>query len=337
MSTVDPTCGSRQSFRFDAGHLKSHPESEVLFPTQFPNDRFGCEPSNYFRFKAIFEWCFVVSLLAIVLPVLGLIAICLLVFEGLPVFYRQVRVGKDQKQFYIWKFRTMRPDAEKDTGPVWSSRKDVRVTRLGRWLRATHLDELPQVFNVLGGDMHLVGPRPERPEFVESLVQDIPGYNRRHLVRPGITGLAQVKQGYDSCVGDVASKVAFDVAYIRSASLFTDLKILVQTIPYVIGEVGTVLRRKMQKAKGNASTEKSVETAEDPEICLGIQIQHELNAQIETIQKVSTSGTRVPKPKLATASKGHVAEHSVVGHGQSLQVYQPNRSNPTDSAPDSAR
>jgi len=130
----------------------------------------------------------------------------------------------------MYKFRTMQQDAEAATGPVWATADDPRYTPLGRWLRKTRLDEVPQFFNVLRGDMSLVGPRPERPYFVEKLNQEIPLYSRRHRVKPGITGWAQVKWKYDASLEDVQQKVKYDLFYIENMSLRRDLQILFRTI-----------------------------------------------------------------------------------------------------------
>jgi len=146
-----------------------------------------------------------------------------------PVFYRQQRVGKDMKIFNILKFRTMYVDAEKKGGPQWARKDDPRVTPLGRFLRKTHIDELPQVVNVLQGDMSLVGPRPERPFFVERIIREIPLYRRRLNVRPGVTGWAQVKHTYDQSIEDVRAKLSYDLFYIENMSIRMDLKILIST------------------------------------------------------------------------------------------------------------
>jgi exopolysaccharide biosynthesis polyprenyl glycosylphosphotransferase len=146
-----------------------------------------------------------------------------------PIVYSQDRVGKDGKKFRMHKFRSMRADAEKDSGPVWAPENDSRVTKVGRFLRNTRLDEIPQFVNVLDGDMSLVGPRPERPFFVEKLSKEIPLYNRRLKVRPGITGWAQIKQGYDRSIEDVKSKVRYDLFYIENMSFRMDIKILLFT------------------------------------------------------------------------------------------------------------
>ena len=148
---------------------------------------------------------------------------------GSPI-YRQRRVGQNGRVFRMYKFRTMRHDAEAGTGPVWAQANDPRYTPIGRWLRKTRLDEVPQFWNVLKGEMSLVGPRPERPFFVEKLSQEIPLYNRRHRVKPGITGWAQVKWKYDTSLEDVRQKVKYDLFYIENVSLRMDFKILFRTI-----------------------------------------------------------------------------------------------------------
>ncbi|MCY3593750.1 MAG: sugar transferase, partial [Bacteroidetes bacterium] len=140
--------------------------------------------------------------------------------------------------FTMYKFRTMQVDAEAKTGPVWASKDDTRYTSVGRWLRKTRLDEIPQLWNVLRGDMSLVGPRPERPYFVEKLIGKVPLYNRRHRVKPGITGWAQVMWHYDSSLEDVQQKVKFDLYYIENMSLRMDLKILFRTLRAVVSGGG---------------------------------------------------------------------------------------------------
>jgi lipopolysaccharide/colanic/teichoic acid biosynthesis glycosyltransferase len=146
------------------------------------------------------------------------------------IFYKQDRCGTGGKVFKIYKFRTMKSDAEKLTGPVWSQKDDPRITRVGRFLRRVRLDELPQMINVLKGEMSLVGPRPERPFFVEKLAVEIPYYKRRLKVKPGITGWAQVKHKYDESIEDVKIKLRYDLFYIENMSLRMDLKILIRTL-----------------------------------------------------------------------------------------------------------
>lgn len=183
-----------------------------------------------------------VAIVVLLLPVAGvLIAACALLIKTLspgPVFYRQERVGQGGKPFGLLKLRTMVPDAEDTTGPVWAAEDDSRVTGIGRLLRRTRLDELPQLFQVLTGEMALIGPRPERPQFVRQFAQDLPFYLTRLNVRPGITGWAQVNLHYDGCPGDVHEKLRHDLYYIRHLSLRLDLTILRRTLVVVICGTG---------------------------------------------------------------------------------------------------
>jgi len=182
----------------------------------------------------------VVSLLVLVvgLPLWILIAILIKIDSPGPVIYKQERVGKDGKIFTLYKFRSMFKDAEKMTGPVWATKDDPRVTRVGRILRKLHLDEIPQFINVLKGDMSLIGPRPERPVFVEKLSKEIPLYRRRLRVKPGITGWAQIKYKYDESIEDVKVKLKYDLFYIENMSLRMDLKIIAYTILHVLSGKG---------------------------------------------------------------------------------------------------
>lgn len=172
--------------------------------------------------------------LSIGLPVWLLVAAAIKLDSRGPVFYTQERVGKDEKLFRVIKFRSMHEGAEKGSGPVWANREDPRVTRVGRILRRLRIDEVPQFINVLDGDMSLIGPRPERPFFVDQLAREIPLYKRRLKVRPGITGWAQVKHKYDENVEDVRKKVEYDLYYIENMSLRMDFKILVNTVAVVL-------------------------------------------------------------------------------------------------------
>jgi sugar transferase (PEP-CTERM system associated) len=151
-----------------------------------------------------------------------------------PVFYHQERVGRGGKSFFCHKFRTMRKDAEADTGATWAADDDPRITRVGRLLRASRLDEIPQLWCVFQGDMNFVGPRPERPEFVEWLSKEIPYYGVRHTVRPGITGWAQVQYKYGNTLEDAREKLQYDLFYIKNASIGLDLWIMFQTIKIVM-------------------------------------------------------------------------------------------------------
>jgi lipopolysaccharide/colanic/teichoic acid biosynthesis glycosyltransferase len=150
------------------------------------------------------------------------------------MLYRQERVGLNGRPFSISKFRSMRTDAEKDGKPVWAAANDNRVTRVGAIIRRLRIDELPQLFNVLRGDMSLVGPRPERPFFVEQLTQEIPFYALRHSVKPGVTGWAQVRYPYGATVEDSLEKLQFDLYYVKNHTLFLDMVVLMETVGVVL-------------------------------------------------------------------------------------------------------
>ena len=185
--------------------------------------------------KRVFELVLAVALLVLTAPVLAMLALLIRLDSAGPVLYRQKRVGERGRVFHLYKLRTMREDAEARTGPVWASPgRDTRVTRLGRLLRTLRLDELPQLFNVVRGEMSFVGPRPERPHFVEQLRKVIPYYDERHSVRPGITGWAQVKFGYGSTIEDSERKLQFDLYYIKNMSLLLDLAIIVDTFKVMV-------------------------------------------------------------------------------------------------------
>jgi exopolysaccharide biosynthesis polyprenyl glycosylphosphotransferase len=156
-----------------------------------------------------------------------------------PLFYKQRRVGQGGKVIDVYKFRSMRPDAEKGTGAVWAQKGDDRITPAGRFLRRTRLDEFPQFINILKGDMSLIGPRPERPEFVNALSLILPFYRARHAVKPGITGWAQINYGYGSTNEDSHVKLEYDLYYVKHASLLVDIKIILQTIPTMLLGKGT--------------------------------------------------------------------------------------------------
>jgi sugar transferase (PEP-CTERM system associated) len=172
--------------------------------------------------------------LTLALPLFPLIVLAIRLDSKGPVFYSQARVGKAGHVFNVVKFRTMRQDAEAANGPQWAGDNDPRITRVGRFLRSSRLDEIPQLWCVLKGDMAFVGPRPERPEFVEWLSKEIPFYFVRHMVRPGLTGWAQVKYKYGSTVEDAREKLQYDLFYIKNASLGLDLLIVFQTVKTVL-------------------------------------------------------------------------------------------------------
>jgi sugar transferase (PEP-CTERM system associated) len=173
-------------------------------------------------------------LLIIVLPVIPFVILAIKLDSAGPVLYRQKRVGRAGVIFYCHKFRTMRRDAEADTGATWAGDDDPRITRVGRFLRLSRLDEIPQLWNVLRGDMGFVGPRPERPEFIDWLSREIPFYPLRHCVSPGITGWAQIRYKYGNTQEDAKQKLQYDLYYIKNMSLGLDLFIMFQTIKIVL-------------------------------------------------------------------------------------------------------
>jgi len=189
--------------------------------------------------------------LAATAPILAFVAIMVRVTSPGPVLYSQTRVGVDRrwrrnqaddrrvqdhggKPFKMWKFRSMCVDAEPNGHAVWAKKQDTRVTLIGSFLRKTRLDELPQLYNVIRGDMNIVGPRPERPSIFAELRENIPEYPIRQRVKPGITGWAQINQAYDSCLDDVRSKVRYDLEYLERQSLGMDLRIMSMTIPVML-------------------------------------------------------------------------------------------------------
>jgi sugar transferase (PEP-CTERM system associated) len=177
-----------------------------------------------------------ISLIGLILslPLLPLIMLAIRLDSKGPVFYTQTRVGKGGRTFSVVKFRTMRQDAEVASGPKWAGDNDPRVTRVGKFLRSSRLDEIPQLWCVLKGDMAFVGPRPERPEFIEMLSKEIPYYGVRHMVRPGLTGWAQVKYKYGATIADSREKLQYDLFYIKNASIGLDMLIMFQTVKTVL-------------------------------------------------------------------------------------------------------
>lgn len=205
--------------------------------------------SPYHRKKRVLDVVLASTALIALVPVFLLVAIAVRLDSGGPALYKQERVGLNRrrgpgatpirgnrrkkhsfgKPFTIYKFRSMVSDAEKTTGPVWAKERDPRATRVGSFLRRSHLDELPQLFNVLRGDMSMVGPRPERPQLFGDIVAQIPEYALRCRTLPGITGIAQIRNGYDDSLQSAARKVQYDLYYIRKGSALMDIKIMMAT------------------------------------------------------------------------------------------------------------
>src|SRR5262249_53901884 len=168
------------------------------------------------------------------LPVMALVAIAVKLTSPGPILYRQVRVGKNGVSFVLYKLRSIRADAEAETGAVWAPKDEPRTTAIGKWLRLLRLDELPQFFNVLQGEMSLVGPRPERPEFVKTLSEKIPYYRQRHCVKPGITGWAQINHKYGDTIEDTITKLEYDLYYIKNLSMGLDTYIIFSTLKTIL-------------------------------------------------------------------------------------------------------
>jgi sugar transferase (PEP-CTERM system associated) len=195
----------------------------------------GFRSSSFFQaIRLILNFVAAFFGLSLFLPLWPFIVLAIKLDSPGPVLYHQKRVGRGGAHFYCYKFRTMRRDAEADTGATWAADDDPRITRVGRFLRASRLDEIPQLWCVFKGDMNFVGPRPERPEFVEWLSKEIPYYGVRHTVRPGITGWAQVQYKYGNTLEDAREKLQYDLFYIKNASIGLDLWIMFQTIKIVM-------------------------------------------------------------------------------------------------------
>lgn len=245
--TVGASSATRPEYQSPA--LVQRPTGGIVVPlvSRFAGD----------RTRRVLNVVVAIVLLVVTLPLWVLIALAVKVTSRGPVFYVQTRIGLDRRSrppkpgapersrdmggrpFKIFKFRTMRQDAEDETGAVWAQPNDPRVTPIGRLLRDFRLDELPQLINVLLGDMNIVGPRPERPDLVSGLRDHIPNYVARQRVLPGITGHAQVNLKYDSSVDDVRRKVEHDIEYVRKVSVWQDIQIMLKTIPVVLFRRGS--------------------------------------------------------------------------------------------------
>jgi sugar transferase (PEP-CTERM system associated) len=184
--------------------------------------------------KRVFDIVCAVVLIVLALPVMLVTAVLIFMESRGPVFYIQERVGLNGRLFNVMKFRSMRPDAEKDGKPRWASASDDRVTRVGRVIRKVRIDELPQLFNVLGGSMSMVGPRPERPYFVDQLTKEIPYFAVRQSIKPGVTGWAQVRYRYGASVEDAVEKLQYDLYYVKNHSLLLDLVVIFETVGVVL-------------------------------------------------------------------------------------------------------
>jgi len=219
-------------FEREAGQIRI----DILDPSWLVTSEGFSQSKIQNSIKRIFDICVSFIILTVSAPFLLLTIIAIWIEDGprASLFYSQVRVGKQGKHYKVYKFRSMNEDAEKTGEAVWASKVDIRVTRVGSFIRKTRLDEFPQILNVLNGSMSFVGPRPERPQFIEQLAKKIPYYDERHLVKPGITGWAQLLYPYGSSVSDSYQKQLFDMYYVKNHTLFLDCLILLQTVEVVM-------------------------------------------------------------------------------------------------------
>ena len=208
-----------------------HVRSDWLLPGEVTG---GQQPLTYRLFAHLLDWGFGLVGGLLLLLVGPLVVLLTRLDSPGPVFYRQVRLGRGGVPFELLKFRSMVADAEQGTGAQWATKDDPRVTRVGKFLRRTRLDELPQIINILRGDIHLIGPRPERPEFIAQLEHELPFYRARLAVKPGLTGWAQVMYRYGSSVEDALVKLEYDLYYIKNRSVLLDVSILLKTIGVIL-------------------------------------------------------------------------------------------------------
>jgi len=210
------------------------PSTMALFGGGFLGMIAGFIRKTYAVVKRIFDIISSILGFIVLSPLFLLTAVLVKLTSKGPIIYTQTRVGKNGIPFKIYKFRTMKIDAEKETGPVWASQNDNRLTPVGGFLRKSHIDEIPQLYNVLKGEMSVIGPRPERPIFVDEFKKAFSDYEMRLLVRPGITGLAQVWHRYDETIADVKKKLKYDLLYIKKMCLWADLNIILRTFRVVV-------------------------------------------------------------------------------------------------------
>ncbi len=226
--------------------LASSPEAprqetaNPILPFRTPSENDSTERMSpaqriYGPIRRVLDFSFALVLTILAIPIVLLAALAVRLTSRGPAFYTQVRTGKNGQPFTIYKLRSMIDKCESLTGPRWTIPGDPRVTPVGWLLRRTHIDELPQLLNVLKGEMSLIGPRPERPEFVSELAQAIPAYEKRHMVLPGITGLAQVQLAPDSDIASVRRKLRYDLHYVANMTLWLDLRILLATGLHMLG------------------------------------------------------------------------------------------------------
>jgi lipopolysaccharide/colanic/teichoic acid biosynthesis glycosyltransferase len=265
--------------------------SETSRRTSGPTTAAGYPP-----WKAATEWVLACVLLVLTAPLILAVMVLVRLTSRGPGIYRQTRLGLEGRRYRIYKIRTMRHDCERLTGPQWSTPGDARITPIGRILRVTHIDELPQLWNVLRGEMSLVGPRPERPEIAVGLEQVLPRYRDRLLVRPGVTGLAQVQLPPDTDIESVRRKLACDLYYIRHVSLWLDLRIMMGTVLGILGTPWVVTRQLLRIP--------DVDIAETAYRDLSNKMDI-LPEGIEPISRVTRERLRIPGADVAETANRH--------------------------------
>ena len=279
----------------------------------------GIVPARYFRWKGPFDLVAAAALLVLGLPLVALLVALVRLSSKGPGIYRQARVGKDGRRFMMYKIRTMRHDAEAGTGPVWTQTQDPRVTAIGKVLRKLHLDELPQLFNVVRGEMSLVGPRPERPEFVRVLAEAVPGYRNRLAVRPGITGLAQINLPPDTDLISVQRKLLLDCEYVERGGLWLDTRLMICTflrlfkVPEGWLQCLLALRRDA-KIPGLTETSPAASGTASPEM----PVQRKKNQENESSQATPASillqiGNLPDPPGAPGSNNGGSTDHRTIG------------------------
>jgi lipopolysaccharide/colanic/teichoic acid biosynthesis glycosyltransferase len=200
--------------------------------------------------KSVADFSIALILLVLSLPILAIAAILVKITSRGPAIYSQARLGRGGQRFVIYKLRTMQHNCEAKTGPIWCKARDPRITPIGRILRKTHVDELPQLWNVLRGEMSLVGPRPERPEIIDALENALEGYRGRLFVKPGVTGLAQIQRPADTDINSVREKLILDLCYVQKYGILLDFRIMLGTVLYLFGVSYAGVRKAMALPSG---------------------------------------------------------------------------------------